>query len=63
MKIEFVKETKVDGDIYYTNIDGRYETGSMSLTETEGRAKYERLKQMKGKGYKPEVLESTEIDD
>ncbi len=41
VKFEFVKETKVDGDvIYYTTKNGSYISESMSLDENKGRKLY-----------------------
>jgi hypothetical protein len=32
MKIEFIKETKMDGEVvYYTKVDGRYINNSLSF--------------------------------
>jgi hypothetical protein len=45
MKIEFVKETKIDGElVYYTKVDGRYTNNSLSLRENEARELFERIK-------------------
>ena len=45
MKIEFIKETKMDGGvIYYTKVDDRYISDSLSLKENEARELFERIK-------------------
>ena len=45
MKIEFVKETKMDGElVYYTKVDDRYTSNSLSYKENEARELFERIK-------------------
>ena len=45
MKIEFVKETKMDGGvIYYTKVNDRYINNSLSLKENEARELFECIK-------------------
>ena len=63
MKIEFIQESKVNGDIIYsTNIDGRYVTDSLSLDKEQAYAAYQRVIANKGKYALKQVLESIEID-
>jgi hypothetical protein len=60
-KLEFIKETKKDGTIFYfTKIDGKHSNGSISLNEEEGLSKYNAIRS----GYinaKKEILKSEEI--
>jgi hypothetical protein len=45
MKIEFIKETKMDGyNTYYTKVGGYYVNNSLSLKENEARELFERIK-------------------
>jgi hypothetical protein len=45
MKIELVKETKMDGElVYYTKVDDRYTSNSLSYRENEARELFERIK-------------------
>jgi hypothetical protein len=45
MKIEFIKETKMDGyNTYYTKAGGYYINNSLSLKENEARELFERIK-------------------
>ena len=42
MKIEFIKEEKLNGDIfYYTNADGRYVENSLSSNEEKARGMFD----------------------
>lgn len=42
MKIEFIKETRLNGDvIYYTNADGYYVDGSLELVETKAKERFD----------------------
>jgi len=63
MKIEFVKEQKLDGKIiYFTEIDGHYFDDSVSFDHDKGYEKYKLI--LKSKGNKEslkEVLESNEV--
>lgn len=62
MKIEFIKETKLDGDVYYyTQVDGVYITKSMELNREKGYQIFERIK---ANGVNPsiEVLETFETE-
>lgn len=64
MKIEFIKEFKVDGDIaYFTNVNGSYVSSSLSYDKEQAYATYQRIIVNKGKYASTEVLESIEIED
>jgi len=64
MKIEFVKETKIDGDaFYFTQIDGSFVDKSLSYTFDKAKALYDNIVQNKGKINFKEVLESVEIEE
>ena len=64
MKIEFIRESKLNGDIVYsTNVDGRYITGSLSHDKEQAYAAYQRVIANKGKYALTQVLESIEIED
>ena len=42
MKIEFVKEEKINGDVrYYTEADGRYVEGSLEFNEEKARKHFD----------------------
>ena len=64
MKIEFIKETKMDGEVvYYTKVDGRYINNSLSFNEKNARNLFERIKK-DGKNAlenKLEIVESFEF--
>lgn len=62
-KIEFIKDTRMNGDVFYfTNVDGRFADGSLSMSEETARERYNLI--IKNKGVFPvlEVLETIEID-
>ena len=62
MKIEFIKEVKLNGDVsYYTKVDGSYAETSLSLNEKEALVKYELIKKAKGAEPIIEVIKSEEI--
>ena len=64
MKIEFVKETKLDGEVrYFTNIDGYYANGSLSFKEDEARKMYNVIVASKGQCHITEVLEKIEVEN
>jgi len=64
MKIEFIKESKANGDVFYfTNVDGRFVNSSISYNEEEGYAAYQNIVANKGKYVAIEVLEAVEIED
>lgn len=62
MKIEFVKETRINGDVtYYTKVDDRYVTDSLSITEEKAKAIYDNIVRNRGTYLRVEVLDSIEI--
>jgi len=62
MKIEFVKETKADGDIlYYTNVDGKFADKSLSFSIDKAKTIYNNIVNNKGKYTSTEILESVEV--
>ena len=62
MKIEFIKETKVDSRIFYfTRVDGRFIDGSLSFKQDEAKVIYDNIVKNKGKINFEEVLESVEV--
>lgn len=62
MKIEFIKETKVDGkEFYYTKVEGRFIDGSLSFKQDEAKVVYDNIVKNKGKINFEEVLESVEV--
>jgi hypothetical protein len=64
MKIEFVKETKIDGKVlYFTHVDGRYVSDSLSYDIDKAKLIYNNIIENKGKIDFTEVLESVEIED
>ena len=63
MKIEFVKETKIDGDVFYfTQIDGSFVDKSLSYDFDKAKVLYNNIIENKGKINFKEVLESVEIE-
>jgi len=62
MKIEFVKETKIDGKvIYFTQVDGNYTSDSLSYDIDKAKKVYDNIVKNKGKIDFKEVLESIEV--
>jgi hypothetical protein len=62
MKIEFVKETKIDGKvIYFTQVDGNYTSDSLSYDIDKAKLIYDNIIENKGKIDFTEVLESIEV--
>jgi hypothetical protein len=62
MKIEFVKETKIDGKvIYFTQVDGNYTSDSLSYDIDKAKKIYDNIVKNKGKIDFKEVLESIEV--
>jgi hypothetical protein len=62
MKIEFIQESKVNGDVFYfTNVNGKFVNSSISYNEEEGYAAYQNIVANKGKYVAIEVLESVEV--
>jgi hypothetical protein len=61
MKIELVKETKVNGSvIYFTNVDDKYVNDSLTLNEEKAKVIYDNIVKNKGEYTNVEILESTE---
>jgi len=64
MTIEFIKETKANGDqLYYTKVDDMYISSTLSFNIDEAKAMYDNVVKNNGKYVTIEVLESVEIDD
>ena len=62
MKIEFVKETKIDGKvIYFTQVDGNYTSDSLSYDINKAKKIYDNIVENKGKIDFKEVLKSIEV--
>jgi hypothetical protein len=65
MKIEFIKETKFDGaDLYFTNVNGYYLAGSLSVKKEEAYKRY--LIATKNNGTLPpqqEILEAITLEE
>lgn len=62
MKIDFIKETKANGDVYYyTKVDGRFVDNSLSFKQDEAKVMYDNIVKNKGKMNFEEVLESVEV--
>lgn len=62
-KIEFIKETKINGDtFYFTRIDGILAEGSMSMDYDNAVKRYRVIVEKKGAMPVKEVLETTEIE-
>lgn len=65
MKIEFIRESKLDGvTTYYTKAGGYYVNNSLSLKEKEARELFERIKKDGPHALeaKREVIESFEME-
>ena len=62
MKIEFIKEEKAGGidTIYYTNVDGKYVSGSVDTDLEKALEHYDMIKNSTLKGSR-EVLKSEDI--
>ena len=64
MKIEFIKETKVNGDtFYFTRVDGKYIDNSLSLDNDKAKIMYDNIIKNKGKINFEEVIESVVIGE
>ena len=64
MKIEFIQESKANGDVFYfTNVDGKFADKSLSYKKEQAYAVYQNIVANKGKYITIEVLESVEIND
>ena len=62
MKIEFVKETKVNGStFYYTKINGVFVDKSLAFKQDEAKTIYDNIVKNKGKINFEEVLEKVEV--
>ena len=62
MKIDFIKETKVDGStFYFTRVNGQFIDGSLSFNNDKAKAMYDNIVSNKGKINFEEVIESVEI--
>jgi hypothetical protein len=65
MKIEFVKDTKQDGEVtYHTRVDGYYISNSLSFDENKARELFERIKKDGPHALedKREIIEIIEIE-
>lgn len=63
MKIEFVQEEKLSGDlIYFTNINGYFASNSLSYDKEKAYKLYQNIISNKGKIDFTTVLETTEIE-
>ena len=64
MKIEFIQESKANGDvIYFTNVNGNFASNSLSYDKEQAYAIYQNIVANKGKYVTIEVLEAVEIED
>ena len=64
MKIEFIQESKANGDvIYFTNVNGSFADKSLSYDKEKAYAVYQNIVANKGKYVSIEVLEAVEIED
>jgi hypothetical protein len=64
MKIEFIKETKIDGSkFYFTKVDGKFIDGSLSFDNDKAKVIYNNIVAHKGKMNFEEVLESVMIGE
>jgi hypothetical protein len=62
MKIEFIKESKANGDVFYfTNVNGSFADKSLSYDKEQAYAVYQNIVANKGKYITTEVLEAVEI--
>lgn len=60
MKIDFVKETAINGAVtYFTEINGKFQSGSLSSVESEARKNFEAIK--KQQVSKKVILASFEV--
>ena len=65
MKIEFVKDTKGDGEVsYHTRVDGFYVSNSLSFDENKAKELFERIKKDGPQALedKREIIEIIEMD-
>lgn len=62
MKIEFVKETKIDGGVmYYTHVDGSYISNSLAHDEEKAKNIYNVIVENKGIYKNVKILDTTII--
>ena len=62
MKIEFIKETKIDGkEFYFTRVNGKFVDGSLSFKQDEAKTIYNNIVKNKGKINFEEIIESVEV--
>jgi hypothetical protein len=62
MKIEFIKETKANGNvIYYTKVNNSFVDGSLELTMVKAKVIYDNIVKNNGMYRSEEVLESVNI--
>ena len=64
MKIDFIKETKVNGDaFYFTQVDNKFVDKSLSYDRNKTKKIYDNIVSHCGKIDFTEVLESVEIEE
>ena len=64
MKIDFIKETKIDGSaIYFTRVNGSFVDGSLSFDNDKAKVIYNNIVAHKGKINFETVIESVEIEE
>lgn len=62
MKIEFIKETKIDGSLlYYTKVNGCYVDGTLEFDLEKAKQRYNHIIETKSIKSIETVLESVEI--
>jgi len=62
MKIEFVKETKANGEsFYFTQVDEKFVSNSLAYDIDKAKGIYDNIVENKGKYIVIEVLESVEV--
>lgn len=62
MKIEFVKETKANGEsFYFTQVDEQFVSNSLAYDIDKAKGVYDNIVENKGKYIVIEVLESVEV--
>ena len=62
MKIELVKETKIDGEsFYFTQVNNQFVDKSLSFDYDTAKAMYNRIGANQGLNNAKEVLESVEV--
>lgn len=64
LKIEFIKETKGDGEaLYFTNVNNKFIDKSLSYSKEKAYVIYQHIINNKGKNVGTEILESVIIED